>query len=92
MKYKACGVGKNVEGGILICGDKEYACEPHGAHLYIYAKCIDEVLTIRGVYSVTKTEFENKFDCEMSSRVYKGSNNYSEGLQIFAYDPDRIIF
>ena len=97
MRYSSCGMGTEVKLGLIETNKKGYICEPNGERLYVYADSIVEALTIPGINSAVGTKESFKFNCETDTKFYKGAkytgaDDWSDGLQIFAYDPKRIAF
>jgi len=90
------GTTTELKTGYIKAKDKNLVCEADGQRLVIYGKR-EEILNITSVYTALKTEIEGKFTCELSPDTYRGvsfdpPDDWSDGAQIFKYDPDVIAF
>ena len=96
MKIQTCGTTTELRTGYIKAKDKNLVCEADGQHLVIYGKRA-EILNIPSVYTAVATDVQDKFVCELSPDVYKGvsfdpPDDWSDGKQIFKYNPDIIAF
>ena len=96
MVIKTCGTKSDVKTGAIKSRYTLYVCEPNGNTLFIFGNK-QEILNIDGVFTADQTKIDNKFICQVDADIYQGvkweeEDSWGSGLQMFEYDPEKIVF